>query len=150
LVECREVVAEGREAEPPAGGVEQVERLRRSAATGAARQAGERDAAVARDHGGHALAHLGHHQAVIEQQAVVMGMHVDETRRQREPGGVDGRRTAQRAGCRDRRDAIAFDRDIAGKARRTAAVEDRRVRDHQRRLALRGLSLHPAAPSPGS
>ena len=76
----------------------------------------EGDAAIAGDHGGHALADLRQHVGRVEHDAVVMGVGVDEARRERlaaevelGPAGAGGHRS-RRA---DQRDAVAGDGDLA-------------------------------------
>ena len=47
------------------------------------------DAAVARDHGRDALAHLGLHQGIGKQQPIIVGMHVDEARGHHQAPDID-------------------------------------------------------------
>ena len=84
LAQGLQIIAVAFVAEPAAVAVQQVQR--RHHARRARRQ---RDAAVAGDHGGDALADLGRHGAVGQHGAVVMGMGVDEARRQHQAARVD-------------------------------------------------------------
>ena len=73
------------------------------------REGRQRHAAVAGDHRGHALAGLGRHAGLGQDQAVVVGMHVDEPGSQRQPRAVDGflGHGPFRRQIADRRDAVA-------------------------------------------
>ena len=75
---------------------EQVHRRRRVAVEG---HRGEADPAIAGDDGGHALADLRQHVRRVEHDAVVVGVGVDEARRERMaaeivlgPAGAGGNR----------------------------------------------------------
>ena len=97
---------------------EQVQRRRRIAVEGDRREA---DAAVAGDDRGDALADLRQHVRGVEDDAVVMGVGVDEARGERPAlevvlGPSGARRDG--AGRPDGGDAVAGDGDVAGKGRR--------------------------------
>jgi hypothetical protein len=106
---------------------DQVERRRDTVGD----ERGEADAAVPGDHGGHALADLRRHLGQCEQQPVVVRVHVDEARRDHVPGGVELNVCAPTLEATDRGDAVAGDRDVAGRARRAAAVDDGAVADER-------------------
>jgi hypothetical protein len=59
-----------------------------------------------------------------------MADHVDETRSDGQPGGIDLASAALRAEIADRRDAIVEDGEVGGSARRTGAVVNGPVADH--------------------
>ena len=92
LAQGLQIIAVAFVAEPAAVAVQQVQRRH------ARRARRQRDAAVAGDHGGDALADLGRHGAVGQHGAVVMGMGVDEARRQHQAARVDLARRARRPG----------------------------------------------------
>ena len=104
---------------------EQVERRRHRAPRPERREA---HPAVAGDHRGDALAGLGRHVAVDQQQVVVVGVGVDEARRDDAPGGVDGPRGLRAGEVADGSDAIARNGDIGPRPRRARAVDHRPAR----------------------
>ena len=128
LLQLMRVVAEGIEP-PPALLPDQVERRRRQALEA---RGGERDAAIADDDRGDALAELaGHAVGPAQHGAVVMGVGVDE---------AGGERLALRhhlpvragaAEVADGDDAVAADADIAAPGRRARAVEDGGITDDE-------------------
>ena len=102
------------------GSAEQVQR-RRNVRVHQRRQA---DAAVADDDGGDALADLRQHVRRRQDDLVVVGMHVDEARRDDPAAGVEHDGTLLRQIRADRDDALALDAHVGAKARRAGAVDD--------------------------
>ena len=125
-----DICTKGREAKPSAFVVEQVER-RGHHALHAARHRRQRDAAVARHHRGHPLAHFRRHLAGGQHQPVIMRVRVDEARCRNFPGRVHldfGLGPIEPA---DSRDAVCTHADIPIEARHAAAVDDACVPDQQ-------------------
>jgi hypothetical protein len=117
-----DVGGEGGKAEPSAGIVEQIDR-RQDRRFHASRRRRKRDAAVAGDHRGHALAHLGGHVGRGKHQPVVVGVGVDEAGRHDEPRGVNLASSL----VRDRthgRDPVPGYCHIGAVARRARPVDD--------------------------
>ena len=106
LAQGLQIIAVAFVAEPAAVAVQQVQR--RHHARRARRQ---RDAAVAGDHGGDALADLGRHGAVGQHGAVVMGMGVDEARRQHQARASTSARARRQVAHAD--DAAVIDGHVA-------------------------------------
>ena len=125
LVQRRHIVGEARVAEV-GGRAEQVERRRYGSA---GRERREAYPAVAGDHRGDTLAGLGRHVRVHQQQVVVVGVGVDEARRDDAPGGVDGARGLCACQITDGGDAVGRDGDIGALARRARAVDHRAARE---------------------
>ncbi len=95
-----------------------------------ARQHGcDREAAMADDLGGHALAHLALGLGIDRQREVGMGLDVDEARRHREAFGVDHLGGVACELHADGGDAAVADRDVASCAGRSAAVEQQAAAD---------------------
>ena len=95
------------------------------------REGCEADTAIAGDHRGHPLARLARHQRVAEHPAVVVGVDVDETRRQRQAARRDlgcARRGADRA---DGNDAVVAHRNVALARRRAGALDQPCAADDQ-------------------
>ena len=95
-----------------------------------ARQGGrDREAAMADDLGGHALAHLALGLGIDREREVGMGLDVDEARRHRQAGGVDqlGRVRAEIRPHGD--DAASADGEVAAPARGAGAVEQQSAAD---------------------
>ena len=82
------------------------------------------DAAVADDDGGDALADLRQHVRRREDDLIVVGVHVDESRRDDPAADVEHVGTFGRQIRADRDDALAFDAHVGAEARRAAAVDD--------------------------
>ena len=101
---------------------QQVHRRRRFAA----RERSEAHAAVAGDHRRHSLADLRRHVRSGEHRTVVVGVRVDESRRDDETRRVDlaGRIDAQVEVVADRDDAVAGHRNVEVGTGRTRSVDD--------------------------
>jgi len=84
-------------------------------------------AAVAVDDTGDALADRAGHLRFGQQRLVIMGVWVDEARRQDLSRAVDGLAGAVVAEVAHLDDAVVTDREVSGDARRAAAVDDLRV-----------------------
>ena len=119
----RAVIAE-RRINKGGAAAQQVHRVRRIAAQTHRRST---DAAVADDHRGHPLAELGQHLRLADHHGVVMGVHVDETRRQHATGGVDLLGGAGVVQVADALDATVQYRQVGGVAGAVAAIDDQRV-----------------------
>jgi hypothetical protein len=89
-----------------------------------AHQRRQADAAIADDDGGDALADLRQHVRCRQDDLIVVGVHVDESRRNDPAGGVDDDRAVLRQVRADRDDALALDAHVGFEARRAAAVDD--------------------------
>ena len=126
LAQGLQIIAVAFVAEPAAVAVQQVQR--RHHARRARRQ---RDAAVAGDHGGDALADLRRHGAVGQHGAVVMGMGVDEARRQHQAARVDLGAPARAGQVAHADDAAVIDGHVALETRRARAVDDLGAPDQQ-------------------
>jgi len=81
------------------------------------------DPAVADDDGGHALADLRRHRGLGEEQTVVVGVHVDESRCEREAAEVDAPARARAPQIADRRDQPVAQADVGDEAGCAAAVD---------------------------
>jgi hypothetical protein len=130
LAQRADVLGESREAEPAALVVEQIER-RRDRPPGAAGHRRERNAAIAGDDRGDALADLGRHLRRRQHQPVVVGVRIDETRRDDLARGVDLEAPRAPSSLADAHDTVALHRDVRGKARRARAVDDGAVADDE-------------------
>ena len=75
----------------------------------------EREPAVAREHGRHAVLHRGRGDRIPVELHVVVRVHVDEAGRHGEPVGVDDAQRITRDAA-DRRDPAALHRDVRGEA----------------------------------
>jgi len=82
------------------------------------------DPAIADDDGGDALADLRKHVRFREDDLVVVGVHVDEPRRDDPAAGVEHVGAALRQIGADLDDALALDAHVGGEARRAGAVDD--------------------------
>ena len=104
----------------------------------------DREAAMADDLGGHALAHLALGLGIDRQREVGMSLDVDEARRHRQSGGVDHfRRIVAEVGA-DGGDAAIADREVAGPARGAGAVEQQPAADQDvMRHAISGYQMPP-------
>ena len=125
-VQRLQIGAEGRETVVACA----AQKVHRRGRVSARREGCERDAAIAGDHGRHPLARLGGHVAV-EERAVVMGVDVDEARRDDEAAGVDLPLPGCVAQHADLRDAPAVHRHIVLARRRAGAVDDAAAPDNQ-------------------
>ena len=85
---------------------------------------GPAGAALAEDLGGHPLADLALRIAVLEEQPVGVGVHVDETRSDDETAAVDRPTGPTVRQLADRRDAVSPEGDIPREGGLTAAVDD--------------------------
>ena len=132
-IERRHVVGEAGIAEV-GGPAQQVERRWRWAAGSERREA---HPAVAGDHRGDALARLGRHVAVDQQQVVVVSVGVDEARGNDASGGVDGSRGLRAGQVADGGDAVARDGDIGAHPWRAGAVDHRPAREEDVVLPVR-------------
>ena len=122
---------------PPAFVAEQVERRDRAACHAGRAEA---DAAVADDHGGHALAHLAQHAGgAAEHGAVVVGVGVDEAGSQRAAGGEHLAVCGGAAEVADVHDAVSGHADIGAVAGGAGAVEHGSVADDE-------VAVHGGAP----
>ena len=79
------------------------------------------------------------HQRIAEQRAVVVGVGVDEARRQRQAVGLDFAAALESRQVADRDDAIVLHREIAAHARPAAAVDQQRVADDEIGLGCAGM-----------
>jgi len=86
---------------------------------------------LASDLRGHAHRHLRRCAAVDENVELGLAEHVDEARRDDQPGGVDPRRGRGGLQLTDGRDAIALDADVGVEPRRAAAIDDPATGDQQ-------------------
>ncbi|MNN69629.1 hypothetical protein D3C81_1854350 [compost metagenome] len=86
------------------------------------------DAAVADHHRGHALRQLADHVRVADHFQIIMRMHINEARCQRQPTRVDDLRRVAIA-LADGDDAAVADGDVAVNAGLVAAVENQGVAD---------------------
>ena len=104
----------------------------------------DREAAMADDLGGHALAHLALGLGIDRQREVGMRLDVDEARRHRQSGGVDHfPRIVAEVGA-DGGDAALADREVAGPARGAGAVEQQPAADQDvMRHANSGYQMPP-------
>jgi hypothetical protein len=119
----------GHVGEAEIGGLaQQVERRRRRPGAQAERR--QADAAVSNHHRGDALAHLGGHRRVAHERPVVMGVHVDEARRDDTAAGVQLGLAHGRVQSANGNDAIAGHRHVGGKARPAAAIDHGATADH--------------------
>ena len=125
LVERRHVVGKARIAKV-GGRAQQVERRRHRAAGSERRKA---DPAVAGDHRGDALAGLGRHVGIDQQQVVVVGVGVDEAGRDDALGRVDGARCLRPRQITNGSDTVARDRDIGAHTGCAGAVDHRAARE---------------------
>ncbi len=91
---------------------------------------GEADAAVAHHHGGHAVPDGRGEQRIPRDLSVVVGVDVDESRRDREPGRVELLAPGFGDGA-DRGDSTGVDRDVGELRTPAEPVDDRPVPDHQ-------------------
>ena len=94
----------------------------------------EADAAVAHDHRGDAVPARRREQRVPGDLAVVVGVDVDEARRDQQAVGVDVRRAAASSsspGVADLGDAAVVDGDVGGPGVGTGAVDQRAAADHE-------------------
>ena len=103
---------------------QQVHRVRRIAFQADRRGA---DPTVADNHCGHALAELGQHLGLADDHRVVVGVHVDEPRRQHAAGGVDFLAGAGIVQVADALDAPVENRHVGAVAGRVAAIDDQGV-----------------------
>jgi len=99
---------------------EQVQR-RRHAVSNQRRQA---DSAIADDDGRDALADLGQHVRRRQHDLVIVGVDVDESRRDDPAAGIDHDGAACRQVGTDRDDALALDAHVGSEARCAGAVDD--------------------------
>ena len=60
-----------------------------------------------------------------------MGVQIDKARRDDQPAGIDHLGALMRPDAADLGDASVFDSDVAAKTRRTGAVDDHAVFNHQ-------------------
>jgi hypothetical protein len=127
LVERRQVLVEGRKELLRLAG-DDVERRWRIARD---RKWREADAAIAGDDRGHALAGLARQQRVAQQRTVVMGVGVDKARGEREALRGDLPVALDLGEVAHRDDAVVGHREVAAPARRTAAVDQQRIADHE-------------------
>jgi hypothetical protein len=96
------------------------------------------DAAVAHDHGGHAVPAGRGHFLVPGGLAIIVRVHIDPARGDDLAGGVDLARGAA-VNRADGGDQAVLHRDIAGKARRAGAVDNGAITDDQI-IGCHGLS----------
>ena len=97
---------------------------------GVGRQRRDGEAAVARERGGDAVQRRRRERAVPEHLGVVVGVHVDEARRDHLAGGVDGGGAASASTRADLHDAVAVDADVGPAPRRAGAVDHVTAGDH--------------------
>ena len=90
----------------------------------------ETDAAIAHDDGGNAVPARRGHFLIPGRLPVIMGVDVDEARRDDAARGINFL-AARRTHRADDADAIPVDCDIARKGRPAAAVDDRTAANHQ-------------------
>ncbi|MNV23302.1 hypothetical protein D3C71_1143110 [compost metagenome] len=110
----------------------------------------QRDAAVARDHGGDALRHLGQAQRVAQHDGVVVRVGVDEAGRDHLAAAVDHVDVGDVQPCRQpraqavaqRQDAVALQQHVAGPRRAARAV------DHEAGFEQHGLGVAHGSLSP--
>src|SRR5690606_24062621 len=86
----------------------------------------EADAAIAHHDGGNALARLHFHRT-DQQRAVIVRVHVDETRCDGATGDVDLLMRIGATECTQRGDTTFGDRKVAGNRRRAGAVIEQRI-----------------------
>ncbi len=118
-VERVEIIGKAREA-VVALIADQIERRRRRAIEGQRR---ERDAAVAGHDRGDALADFRAHIGGDEQRAIVMGVDIDESRRDDKPFRIEFAPAAASRQPSHCSDALAVDCDVGAEARGAAAVD---------------------------
>src|SRR6516165_5294064 len=99
----------------------------------------ETDAAIAHDRGGHAVLRRRRNVLAPGHLAVVMGVDVDETRRDQSSLGVDFILTLC-GNLSDLGDAAVLDRDIGLEQLVAAAIRDRPAADHEVRIVRHGAS----------
>ena len=102
--------------------------------------------AFSRDLGRDALHDLRRGAAVHEHVELGLAEHVDEARRDDQPGGVDGLERRTPGQLADGSDAIARDRDVALEPRRAGAVDDAAARDQDVERRGRLLGTKPGEP----
>jgi len=86
-----------------------------------------------------ALAHDRRSIAHLEQAFVVVAVHVDETRRERQTVRIDDALARHRFQVADRDDSVTVDAHGAAHGRRACAVDDARIDDQRRRFGCRSL-----------
>ena len=146
LVQGLQVVAEAAE-ETFGAFADQVDRRRRACRRGQGRQ---RDAAVSHHHRSHALARLAVHGGGRQGGAVVVGMDIDEARRQRLAAGVQFHGAAPVAEIAQGDDPVSADREIAPPRRPAAAVDQPRRAEDQVRPSIVGHAPLPLFPNAGA
>ena len=107
-----------------------AEQVQRRGRVGVEGNGGKADPAVAGDHRGHALRDFRKHVRRVEDDAVVVGVGVDEAGGEGAPADVLFRSSGpgrDRPGRSDKSNAVAADGDIAGEGRRAGTVEDEGV-----------------------
>ena len=88
----------------------------------------EREAAVAADHGGHAVQRRRRQRLIPEDLRVVVRVQVDEPGNEREAVGVD-RAARALVDASERHDPPVADADVGWPRRRTGSVDDAAVAD---------------------
>ena len=112
----------------------QVQRLRRIGVD----QRCDADAAIAGHHGRDSLRHLGLHVRMHQQVAVVMGMGIDEARREHASVRLDDAISAPACQLAHRHDPAAGDRHVRAASRYAGSVDHRGAPEQQ--LCLRSLA----------
>ena len=112
----------------------QVQRLRRIGVD----QRCDADAAIAGHHGRDSLRHLGLHVRMHQQVAVVMGMGIDEARREHASVRLDDAISAPACQLAHRHDPAAGDRHVRAASRCAGSVDHRGAPEQQ--LCLRSLA----------
>ena len=106
-----------------------------------------REAAIAHDLGGHALADLRLGPAIGPETPVGMRVHVDEARRDGEAGGGDRPPRRLALEVPDRGDGVAGDPQIGAHGRRPRPVDDLAARDLDVEHRVADVTRTPAPPS---
>lgn len=104
---------------------------------------GDADAAIAGDDGGHTLRDLADHLRVEQHRAVIMGMGIDEARRDDLAVCIDRPVSRLASEIADRGDAAVANADIGSKSRRLGAVDHDAAADEE--IEGRGLLSHDAS-----
>ena len=112
----------------------QIQRLRRIGVD----QRCDADAAIAGHHGRDSLRHLGLHVRMHQQVAVVMGMGIDEARREHASVRLDDAISAPACQLAHRHDPAAGDRHVRAASRCAGSVDHRGAPEQQ--LCLRSLA----------